>query len=341
MKKYILTLLLCGLFLFTQEGMAQRTPPSQQIEKYWSVGVQLNAFNYFGDLNPLKQYVSTKLEFTRPNFTIHVNKKLTQNISVRLGLGYGRIMGDDFRAGNLDNLERAGRYGRNLHFRNDIYELSLVGTYELFKSKGRFYRRAYFTPYFMAGIGVFHHNPKAKTPVDLGGDWVALQPLRTEGQGKPGYAKPYSLWQMSIPVGIGVRYRLNDKIDISAEIGFRFTTTDHLDDVGGRYANINDLDSDLAKRMADRSAEPIAAWANQTRDLAAISAIVGSVSNMYGSNSDLNNLTPQPYTRLSSYGLQGDVRGTQGRFQNDMFVVTGFHLNYILTTRRHPRYRSR
>ncbi|TAE72687.1 MAG: hypothetical protein EAZ85_09135 [Bacteroidetes bacterium] len=319
---------------------AQRTPPSQLIEKYWSVGFQVNAFNYFGDLNPLKQYVSTKFEYTRPNFAINISKKMTKNLSLRASLGYGRITADDSQSGSLKTLETAGRYGRNLHFRNDLFELAVVGIYEFKSSKGRFYRRSYLTPYIMGGIAGFYHNPKAKAPG--GGDWVALQPLGTEGQGKAGYAKAYSLWQLAFPVGVGLRYRLNDKLDISAEIGFRFTTTDHLDDVGGRYANINDLSSDLAKKMADRSAEPTSALTGQTRDLAAISAIVGGVSNMYGSNDDLGNLVPVAgYQRLGSYGLRGDVRGTGAFGRNDMYVVTGFHLNYILTTRRHPRYRSR
>lgn len=342
MKKSVPILLLIAFLAISTNIYAQRTPPSQLIEKYWSVGFQVNAFNYFGDLNPLKQYVSTKLEFTRPNIAINISKKMTKNLSLRASFGYGRIVGDDSQAATLKDLDGAGRYGRNLHFRNDLFELAVVGIYEFKSSKGRFYRRSYLTPYVMAGIAGFHHNPKAKTPTAMGADWVALQPLGTEGQGKPGYAKAYSLWQLAFPVGVGLRYRLNDKLDISAEIGFRFTTTDHLDDVSGRYADIRDLSSDLARKMADRSAEPTSALTGKPRDIAAVSAIVGGVSTAFGSNDDLNNLVQLPgYQRLGSYGLKGDVRGTGLFGKNDMYVVTGFHLNYILTTRRHPRYRSR
>ncbi len=342
MKKTLLFLLLMVLVSISTNIYAQKTPPSQLIEKYWSVGVQVNAFNYFGDLNPLKQYVSTKIEFTRPNFAINISKKMTRNLSIRASLGYGRIVGDDSQSANVKNLESVGRYGRNLHFRNDIFELAFVGIYEFKSSKGRFYRRSYLTPYVMAGIAGIYHNPKAKTAESMGGNWVALQPLGTEGQGKQGYAKAYSLWQLAFPVGVGLRYRLNDKLDISAEIGFRITTTDHLDDVGGRYANLRDLDSDLARKMADRSAEPTSALTGQARDMAALTAVVGGATNMYGSNDDLGNLVPVAgYQRLLGYGLKGDVRGSGGFAKNDMYVVTGFHLNYILTTRRHPRYRSR
>ncbi|RYZ83409.1 MAG: hypothetical protein EOP04_20020, partial [Proteobacteria bacterium] len=38
------------------------------------------------------------------------------------------------------------------------------------------------------------------------------------------------LVQFAIPVGIGVRYKLNSRFDISAEFGFRKTFTDYLDD---------------------------------------------------------------------------------------------------------------
>ncbi len=330
MKKHLLLTAVLSLF-FASIATAQRTPPSQRTEKYWSVGAQINAFNYFGDLNPLKQFVSTKLDHTRPNFGIQIARKMTQHWYVRASLNYGRLVGNDNTSASPDSPSSVGRYGRNLHFRNDIIELAVVGQYELFKNPNRFYRRAYWNPYIFGGVAGFYHNPKAKAPESMGGGWVALRPLGTEGQGKEGYAKMYSNFQLAFPIGIGVRFRLTDKWDISAEVGGRILTTDHIDDVGGNYPDLKDLDSELARRMSNRTAEPTNVFSGNTRDLAFLETKLGTLSTWTDSNGIV-------YPLLDGRE-PGSVRGSQGKQLNDFYLVTGIHLNYILTTRRHPRLR--
>jgi hypothetical protein len=76
-------------------------------------------------------------------------------------------------------------------------------------------------------LGVFHFNPLANIG---GGNWVALQPLKTEGE-----AKPYHLWQVSIPFGIGFKINVAKQIGLGIEWGPRKTFTDYLDDVSGNY----------------------------------------------------------------------------------------------------------
>ena len=102
--------------------------------------------------------------------------------------------------------------------------------------------RVNLTPYFLVGIAGFHHNPQAQVPSEYvlpantaptafpnAGEWVDLQPLGTEGQNSELLStdanfgiKPYSLWQISIPIGIGARYRLADALDISFDISMRW-----------------------------------------------------------------------------------------------------------------------
>jgi hypothetical protein len=328
-KSLFITAILCATVIF--DSIAQRTPPSQRIEKYWSVGAQINAFNYFGDLNPLKQFVSTKIDHTRPNFGVQITKKMTTHISVRASLNYGRLVGNDNTAASPDASSSVGRYGRNLHFRNDIIELAVVGQYELFKNPNRFYRRAYWNPYVFVGIAGVYHNPKAKAPESMGGGWVALRPLGTEGQGKEGYAKMYSNFVMAFPLGIGVRFRLNDRWDLSAEVGGRILTTDHIDDVGGNYPNLKDLDSELARRMSNRTAEPTNVFSGNTRDIASLEPKLGGLTTFIDSDGKV-------YPLLDGRE-PGSVRGSQGKQLNDFYLVTGVHVNYILTTRRHPRLR--
>ncbi|NJO00446.1 MAG: hypothetical protein HC880_01065 [Bacteroidia bacterium] len=349
MKQHRLLVIISFLLVLSHELQSQVA----RREDYWTLGVQVNAFNYFGDLNPLNRRVSTEISFTRPNFAFEVTRKIGSRFHLRGSLGYGRLRGDDYVAADPDKPESLGRYGRNLHFRSDIVELAFTTIFEIFPSRGRFYRRRYLTPYIFAGIAGFYHNPKARVPIDFAspeggaapGDWVALKPLRTEGQGQgPGYGKEYSLVQFAVPLGGGVRWRINDRMDLSFEMGFRILFFDHIDDVGGRYPDIRDLPSALSRAMFDRSAESIAAAAGGTRDIARISETLGALTNLYGTPTDqvdINTLFPgENLERLLSYGIRGDKRGNAPG-DNDMYLVTGFRLNYILTTRRYPRLKTR
>jgi hypothetical protein len=47
--------------------------------------------------------------------------------------------------------------------------------------------------------------------------------------------KPYSLTQMNIPVGGGIRLRLGTRYSVSTELLYRKTFTDYIDDVSTTY----------------------------------------------------------------------------------------------------------
>lgn len=291
-------------------------------QNYWSIGGQVNIVNYFGDLNPWTQYLGADSKFTRPSFMIHATRKFGRRIHVRANFGWARLRGDDFISAAVFKPEHQPRYARNLHFRNDVKEFGITGIFDIFPSarrtvvrtkspraRGRMIReRVRWTPYVFAGVGLIIHNPRAKTPESLGGEWVALQPLGTEGQqtGLPQYQAPYSLVQPVFPVGIGVRWKLNQRIDIGVEMGLRFTLTDYLDDVGGNYPIAADLQSDLARTMSNRTLETT-------------SAVFGTERAVVIRASD------------------GEIRGNSN--EKDTYLVTGFHVYYILGNFfRRPRF---
>ena len=86
------------------------------------------------------------------------------------------------------------------------------------------------SPYVTAGIAVFKFQPQAAGFGDL-------RSLSTEGEGLPEYpnSKIYSLTQISIPFGVGVKFIPFKRLIIGAEIGWRKTFTDYIDDVSGYY----------------------------------------------------------------------------------------------------------
>ena len=289
--------------------------------QYMTVGASLNAVNYFGDIAPSSSVFSTDLRFTRPNLSVFVMRRLRPRVSLRGALMWSRLQGDDFNANTSDKNARY-RFARNLHFRNDVKELDATVLVDLYQNRQNFLKRPGLIPYAFAGLGVIAHNPRARVPVTDGKRWVKLQPLGTEGQGRSGYRKPYSKFQLVIPAGLGIRYRVNKRVDVAFEWSFRYTFTDYLDDVSGDYAAPEALGgpSSLAYRMGYRSEEGIGAYAKKSREPGMRAFL----------NEDING---NPFRPLNGYGQQGDQRGKPS--EQDWYIITGFHLNYILVPTGH------
>jgi hypothetical protein len=61
---------------------------------------------------------------------------------------------------------------------------------------------------------------------------------------------------LCIPLGVGIKYNLSEKINFSFEIGHRFTGTDYLDDVSTTYVGANNFTPlSTAALLQDRSVE--------------------------------------------------------------------------------------
>jgi hypothetical protein len=114
-----------------------------------------------------------------------------------------------------------------------------------------------FSPYIALGMGWFSFNPQA----NLNGKWIDLQPLRTEGQGFPEKGKdsrPYRLSQSNIILGAGIKYEVSQLITARAEMLFRRTFTDYLDDASTTYIDPSWFDANLSPQYA--------LWAKQLHD---------------------------------------------------------------------------
>lgn len=298
---------------------------SQNRYNYFTVGGHINALNYFGDLNPKTSFASTNFRLTRPGFGVDVSYKATPRFHFRASLAWGRLRGDDFESANQDDAVGAFyRYTRNINFRNDIIETSFVGIWDFIPNSKRFYRRQNIVPYVFGGIAAFYNDPRGRTPDSLGGKWVRLRPLHTEGQGKDGYPKPYSSIQVAFPVGVGARFKIADRLDLSVEVGYRFTLTDYLDDVSTFYPDPSDLDSDLARIMSNPSGLPVSTVSGEARNMALINQSLGFIT-----------LTPQngtPYISANGFGRKGDTRGGPNK---DSYVVTSLRVNYIFAIKRY------
>lgn len=295
---------------------------------YNSVGISLNALNYYGDLSPSPSSFSTDLAYTKPAFGLSYTHRFGPRYALMGQYLYGSIKGADSESADPTDLSNGiYRYKRNLSFQNQIHEFSVVGIFDLFENQQTYMSRAKWTPYAYVGIALFFHNPQAKAPAtDLqgnalpdGGNLVDLQPLGTEGQNgalQPtdvnyGIA-PYSLVQMAIPFGLGARFRLNDVLDLSADVGFRYTFTDYLDDVSANYVDLTRLSGNpLAQAMSYRTNE-----------------IPGYPMNPQPSGIPGVNVE-------AGYGSEFPDNKRGGKKSNDIYMVTSIRLTYILKAHFH------
>lgn len=172
--------------------------------------------NYQGDLQ------SKRFTFNQAHFAggLGFSYDLSQRLAVRAGFKIGKISGDDQYGRNRS---------RNLSFSSQLtegdidfqYFITPLGAHSL-------------TPYVFAGLALYHYNPYT---FDSTGKKYYLQPLSTEGEGFVAGRKMYSLTQIGIPFGGGVKLALSDNLNVGVELGFRKLFTDYLDDVSTTYVD--------------------------------------------------------------------------------------------------------
>ncbi|MCF2445269.1 DUF6089 family protein [Dyadobacter sp. CY345] len=285
---------------------------------YSSAGFGIGTSSYYGDMASYTTPLRSTFGMMRWSVTGNYTRHFTPRLAARASFTYARIVGDDYEMNKKDPTNI--RFPRNLSFRNDLKEFAVVGIYKLTPDSRSYDRRPQFGAYLFGGIAAVAHNPKAKD--DTTDEWVKLQALGTEGQGRPGYAKAYSLIQMAIPIGIGVRYKINSRFDIGAELGFRFTFTDYLDDVAGTYADPSIFAADpLALKFSNRSLEPTSTRKGKDRTPGLIEYVKAAY------NIDTND----PYAALQSqnYGSVGNERGFNAK-GNDNYLTGTISVHYII-----------
>lgn len=196
----------------------------------WDVGVHLGGANYLGEMGGKEQtrrdfIWDMKLNQTRWAVGAFGRRKINRTLSVNSGLMYLRIQGADAESTNPE------RVGRNLNFRNDMFELYLRPEFTIFQDndiggKGRY--RTDFRLFIYAGASIYYQNPKGQ--LNRVGDFYDLQPLQTE-------LVEYSNWGFAIPAGMGFHFTKKRRHRFGFDFGWRTTFTDYLDDVSTDYQN--------------------------------------------------------------------------------------------------------
>lgn len=252
-------------------------------------GINLFSTSYLGELNNSTTFMTN----IRYGGGLHIRKFITPWWTIRGDAYWARIAGSD-------NLPNPGTTAvlRNLSFRSDILDFDFLTEFH-FREIGIRRNDYKMTPYIFGGVNLYRFNPKA----EIGGSWVELKPLSTEGQGFLEYPDktPYALTQIGIPFGFGLRWAMSKKWRFAFEASYRYTFNDYLDDVSGTYVNPAILAANrgnLAVLLADRRQE-------------------------------LSNAIPP--------AGDGDVRGAPRN--NDAYVFVGITFSYVVYRKTCPRWR--
>jgi hypothetical protein len=210
----------------------------------FEIGASLGMMNSLTDLGGKagvgKNFIKDlRWKTARPSYGVYLMAMYRDAIGVRLEGTFGEVVGYDSILKKVAS-STYGRYERNLSFKSRISEFQLgVEIHPLFFKDYEDQEPPRLSPYAVIGAGIFSFDPQAK----LNGQWYALQPLHTEGQGFDEYPdrKIYQLNQLNFMAGLGLKYEINSVFNARLEVVQRFLKTDYLDDV----SNLDYIDPNL------------------------------------------------------------------------------------------------
>ena len=198
------------------------------IKEKWGVYISIGATSYYGDL--CDKYECFQF---RPNGGIGFTYRLKPRISVKTELNYYRLYSDDVWK------------DRNLSFRSGNMEFYTSAMIDLFAYEKTYRYRHKILPYGFIGIGLTTYNPHG----ELNGKWYNLRNKKTEGVSY-GYVTPI------IPYGIGFKYNYSRNWEFMAEVGYRKTFTDRIDDVSeNKFLPQSSFEDVTAAQLSNKTAQ--------------------------------------------------------------------------------------
>ncbi len=251
-------ILLTLSFLISSRSISQSITVGTEKTRV-EVGLNIGPSFFLGDLGGNRGKGTTfvkdvNLSLTKVMKGVFVTVYPNEWLGVRAAAEIGKLEGQD-KIIDTKGVNELYRKQRNLDFRSNISEayvaaeifplMLLNNNQEDYKPRLR--------PYGVLGIGVFHFRPEGSLHnINGGKTWYDLHSLHTEGEGFAEYPnrKNYSLTQVNIPMGLGFKYFLSDRVNLSFEVLHRKTFTDYIDDVSTEYIDPTNFDKYLTPARA-------------------------------------------------------------------------------------------
>lgn len=249
MKKIISFVLLFNICLIA----------NAQLDKL-EIGMAFGGSNYVGDINSAFNSNEENKQWNQfeSSFDFY-NLNFMWGVVARYNFNPRWVLNTSFSLSRLEGNDAYFNNPRNLSFYTDLKEFSAVVEFNFldYQTGSKKHRIA---PYIFVGLAGFHFNPKTDiiNPITQIEESIELQPYNTEGQGMPGYDKPYSRYSLAIPFGLGCKFSLSNYISVALQWGFRKTFTDYIDDISTKYVDHYEMvnwSGELGAAVADRTNE--------------------------------------------------------------------------------------
>jgi hypothetical protein len=184
---------------------------AQTIESKFEAGINAGTYIYLGDLTP-----SDAGSFRTPGFAfgIHGSRKLNHSLALRLDLSLGRIRGND-----ASYSKPAWRKERAFKFKSPVKEIWASVVWNLRPEKK-------LQPYVLAGGGISRVRVN-RDYSNFNAEFFSGENVNAGLATDISTSPPRTL--IIFPVGMGIRYPLNQKISFTMEVSHRFLSTDYLD----------------------------------------------------------------------------------------------------------------
>lgn len=254
----------------------------------FSVGMNLGISDLWGDVgtqNVINHYANDEyFNNLHAMGGLFVRYCAAPAFAMRLGVNHGSLYANDnwnyTAAKSAKSIEDDSyqRYMRNQNVRSRTWEGYFLFEFSPLRlNPSALVARRRFQPYIMAGVGYFHFKPQTEYVTRAGNSkgWIDLYDLNLEGNGitkdkYPGLSEEvyknspatYSLWQLCIPLGLGVKWDIGRHLALGIEYNYRYCFTDYLDGVSGKYIDPALFDiihagdpakAGLARELYDRS----------------------------------------------------------------------------------------
>ena len=179
-------------------------------------GISPGIIVYQGDLTPSS---AGSFKTMKPGINFFASKLFSSFFSVRANLAFGKLKGDDAKYNHPEY-----RQQRNFNFTSPVAEISGIAEWNLM---GKNYVSRGFAPYVFAGAGYsflkIRRDWSRLNVAYFGAESELMTGLAADAQ----HSLPRGV--LVLPVGVGSRYYLSDRIGISAEASYRLMSSDYLD----------------------------------------------------------------------------------------------------------------
>lgn len=183
----------------------------------YEIGINGTATGYMGDLNNVDPFY-----FKQYGGGIFVKRNIDTTWSIKMSAHHMLISGNDLDFKNNFQQER------RLKFLNQLSELAFMLDFNFWRNNRR--NASKLSPYITAGLAMIKHDPY----IYYDQNKIKLRPLKLEYE-EGIHTKEFKTWNMAIPMGLGLKYKVNPTWALGMEATYRLAFTDYLDNVSQYY----------------------------------------------------------------------------------------------------------